>query len=57
MSITMKFTNRDRYRRAINHLWAHPEKYEVKSRGKDYGMSAKDRAFGWYVEFCRVETV
>lgn len=53
MSITMNFTNRERYCKAINHLFANPDKYKVVCRGRDYGAAIKAHGMecGWYVEF------
>ena len=48
MEITMKFSKRERYCKAINHVYDHPEKYVVICRGKDY------RFGGWYVAFIRL---
>lgn len=48
MLITMKFSRRDRYCRAINYLWRQQEKYCVICRGRDY------RYGGWYIGFERL---
>lgn len=46
MEITLKFTKRSRYCKALNHLWDHPEKYAVICYGGIYGASTN-----WYVEY------
>lgn len=53
MFITLRFTERDRYCKAIRHLFANPEKYKVECRGKDYGAAIKapSAECGWYIEF------
>lgn len=54
--ITMRFTNRRRYGKALRHLWAHPEKYKVVCRGKDYGADIKAPRceYGWYIDFYKL---
>ena len=56
MTITMRFTSRERYSKALRFLWAHLDKYHVECRGKDYGAPIKAPAAecGWYIEFRRV---
>lgn len=56
MTITMRFTSRERYGKALRFLWAHLDKYHVECRGKDYGAPIKAHAAecGWYIEFRRV---
>lgn len=51
--ITLRFTSRERYRKAIRHLWAHPDKYKVECRGKDYGapIKAPSAECGYYIEY------
>lgn len=53
MDITIRFTTRERYCKAINHLWANADKYKVMCRGKDYGadIKAPTSECGWYIEF------
>ena len=53
MIITMRFTSRVRYGVAIKHLWAHPERFKVLCRGRDYGAIIKTPGAecGWYIEF------
>lgn len=52
MMLTLRISSRDRYVRAINHLYSN-HKYQVVSRGKDYSASQKDvaRGYGWYINF------
>lgn len=48
--------NRKRYAKAVAHMYAHPEKYEVIARGRDYGADLKDPAAGcgWYVHYMKM---
>ena len=55
-TITLRFSSRDRYRKAITHLWNHPDRYALICRGKDYGAMLKDRitGCGWYIEYRKI---
>lgn len=54
--ITMRFTNRERYCKAIRHLWAHPDRYKIGTRGKDYGapIKAPYAECGWYIKYWKL---
>ena len=47
MFITMKFTTRERYCKACNHLLRNRNKYNLINRGKDQAEG------GWYVYFSK----
>ena len=57
--ITIRFTSRERYGKAIRHLWANPEKYKVECRGKDYGSAFKvpNADYGFYIEFIQKDDI
>lgn len=55
MFITMNFTNRERYCKAVRYLMANKDKYNLINRGRDYGamLKAPNTDHGWYVYFSK----
>ncbi len=53
--LTFRLTNRDRWKRALNHFFNHPERYKVVVYGKDYNAIFKDptAGCGWYIQYTR----
>lgn len=53
MELTFRTSNRERYAKAVSHMFCHPEKYIVIVRGRDYSAASKDekRGCGFYVRY------
>lgn len=56
MELTIRFSNRQRYAKAVAHMFAHPEKYSVSVRGTDYSASLKDPKLGcgFYITYTKL---
>lgn len=54
--MTMRFTKRERYCKALKHMFNNWGKYRVVSRGKDYGADIKANGAdnAWYIDFVLV---
>ena len=54
---TLRFTNRERYARAVRHIRDHPERYSIIDRGRDYDADLVDPLYGcgWYVSYIRAD--
>lgn len=55
MFITLNFTTRERYCKAVRYLMGKADKYNFISSGKDYGaaIKAQNADCGWYVYFSK----
>ena len=51
--IIIRFTTRERYCKALRHLFENRDKYRIECRGKDYGakIKAPNAECGWYILF------
>ena len=51
--ISLEFTNRQRYCKALRRLWACHEKYMVVCHGKNYEAwnKAPRMEYSWYIDF------
>lgn len=56
MELTIRFSNRKRYAKSVAYMFAHPEKYAVSVRGRDYSAALKDpkRGCGFYITYTKL---